>query len=100
MRQCGQHSLLAIQEKITADNKTFHKLCLKCEQCSKTLSLGNYASAHGKYYCKPHYQALFKLKVCLPCRVALSPVLTLRALQGNYDSGFGEEQHKAKWISN
>jgi len=46
----------------------------------KTLSLGNYASLKGEYYCKPHFKQLFKLK-------------------GNYDEGFGGTQHKALWVS-
>ena len=33
----------------------------------------------GKYYCKPHFKQLFQLK-------------------GNYSEGFGEEQHKMKWV--
>lgn len=32
----------------------------------------------GVYYCKPHFKQLF-------------------ALKGNYDEGFGKEQHKKKW---
>lgn len=43
-------------------------------------SLGNYASLHGKIYCKPHFKQLFKSK-------------------GNYDEGFGHKQHKELWIS-
>ncbi len=42
------------------------------------LSLGNYASLHGRMYCKPHYKQLFKSK-------------------GNYDEGFGERPHKELW---
>lgn len=47
--------------------------CISC-------SAGTYASLHGTIYCKPHFKQLFKLK-------------------GNYDEGFGREQHKAKWAS-
>ncbi|NXG74294.1 XIRP2 protein, partial [Baryphthengus martii] len=43
-------------------------------------SLGNYASLHGKIYCKPHFKQLFKSK-------------------GNYDEGFGHKQHKELWNS-
>lgn len=42
--------------------------------------MGNYASLHGKIYCKPHFKQLFKSK-------------------GNYDEGFGHKQHKELWIS-
>ena len=40
--------------------------------------LGNYAALQGKLYCKPHFKQLFKTK-------------------GNYDEGFGREQHKTQW---
>lgn len=42
--------------------------------------MGNYASLHGKIYCKPHFKQLFKSK-------------------GNYDEGFGHKQHKELWVS-
>lgn len=43
------------------------------------LRLGNFAALAGKMYCKPHFKQLFKLK-------------------GNYDEGFGREQHKKLWV--
>lgn len=49
-------------ERIVADEKVFHKNCMKCKQCSKTLSLGNYAALNGVYYCKPHFKQLFAAK--------------------------------------
>ena len=42
------------------------------------LSLSSFAALEGVYYCKPHFKQLFKLK-------------------GNYDEGFGREQHKSQW---
>merc|ERR1711963_969943 len=59
-------------EKMVADGKTFHKTCMKCAHCNKTLGLGNFASLGDKYYCKPHFKQLF-------------------AEKGNYSDGFGEE---------
>lgn len=41
-------------------------------------SLGSFAALHGEFYCKPHFQQLFKSK-------------------GNYDEGFGRKQHKELW---
>ena len=41
-------------------------------------STGTYAALQGKIYCKVHFKQLFKMK-------------------GNYDEGFGREQHKSKW---
>lgn len=43
-------------------------------------SLGTYASLHGRIYCKPHFNQLFKSK-------------------GNYDEGFGHRPHKDLWAS-
>ena len=49
-------------EKLVADDRVFHKSCFKCGHCSKTLSLGNYASIDEKTYCKPHFKQLFAEK--------------------------------------
>ena len=58
----------------------FVQHCFKCSQCNKTLSLGTFAAYKGTLFCKPHFKQLFKLK-------------------GNYDEGFGYEQHKYKWVN-
>nr|ABO69241.1 xeplin variant 1 [Mus musculus] len=65
-------------ECLIADKQNFHKSCFRCHHCSSKLSLGNYASLHGRIYCKPHFKQLFKSK-------------------GNYDEGFGHKQHKDRW---
>ncbi|XP_022068574.2 xin actin-binding repeat-containing protein 2-like [Acanthochromis polyacanthus] len=65
-------------ELLIADKQSFHKSCFRCEHCRGKLSLGNYASLHGRMYCKPHYKQLFKSK-------------------GNYDEGFGQTPHKELW---
>ncbi|KAG1942428.1 LIM domain-containing protein [Pimephales promelas] len=65
-------------ESLIADKQNFHKSCFRCAHCSSQLSLGTYASLHGRMYCKPHYKQLFKSK-------------------GNYDEGFGERPHKELW---
>jgi len=71
-----------ITEKIVVedkeDKKTFHKGCLQCSHCKCTLSLGNYASMQGVFYCKPHFKQLF-------------------ATKGNYDEGFGKDKHTKNW---
>lgn len=66
-------------ERGEADGMVFHKTCFRCNECHKTVSPGNYASLEGKIYCKTHFKQLFKLK-------------------GNYNEGFGTEQHKKKWV--
>jgi hypothetical protein len=45
-----------------ADDLAYHKTCLRCFQCNKVLSLGNYAALQGQMYCKPHFKQLFLLK--------------------------------------
>ncbi|KFV61232.1 Xin actin-binding repeat-containing protein 2, partial [Dryobates pubescens] len=67
-------------ECLVADKQNFHKSCFRCHHCGSQLSLGNYASLHGKIYCKPHFKQLFKSK-------------------GNYDEPFGHKQHKELWNS-
>ena len=66
------------QERFVNEKDIFHKSCFRCAHCNKVLGIGNFAALNGKYYCKPHFQQLFKSK-------------------GNYDEGFGTEQHKKKW---
>jgi len=68
-------------EKIVADEKVFHKQCLRCSHCNCQLKLGNYASLSGQLFCKPHFKQLFKTK-------------------GNYSEGFGklkpQQEHDLK----
>ena len=67
-------------ERLDADGQVFHKHCFKCSQCDKKVGPGTYASLENKIYCKPHFKQLF-----------LS--------NGNYNEGFGSEQHKMKWAN-
>ncbi|CAD5125784.1 DgyrCDS13996 [Dimorphilus gyrociliatus] len=47
-------------EKVTSMGKDFHRPCLKCLKCGKTLSSGSHAVHDDKPYChKPCYAALF-----------------------------------------
>nr|2D8Y_A Chain A, EPLIN protein [Homo sapiens] len=57
-------------ERLLANQQVFHISCFRCSYCNNKLSLGTYASLHGRIYCKPHFNQLFKSK-------------------GNYDEGFG-----------
>ncbi|KAJ0001196.1 hypothetical protein NQD34_006216 [Periophthalmus magnuspinnatus] len=67
-------------ERLAANNQIFHSRCFCCLQCNTKLSLGNYTALQGKFYCKAHYQQLFKSK-------------------GNYDEGFGRKQYKERWAN-
>ena len=49
-------------DKISADNKDFHKFCFRCKECKKVLILGNYAAIQGVFYCKPHFNQMLKNK--------------------------------------
>lgn len=64
-----------------ADDRVFHKQCLRCTHCKSQLKLGNYASLDGQVFCKPHFKQLFKTK-------------------GNYSEGFGklkpQQEHDLK----
>ncbi|KAK2870022.1 hypothetical protein QQF64_022020 [Cirrhinus molitorella] len=66
-------------ERMAADKFIFHKTCFCCKHCKKKLSLQGYAPLYGEFYCVFHYQQLFRRK-------------------GNYDEGFGHQQHKDRWI--
>ncbi|XP_046874159.1 cysteine-rich protein 1 [Hypomesus transpacificus] len=47
-------------ERVTSLGKDWHRPCLKCEKCNKTLASGSHAQHDGKPYCnKPCYAALF-----------------------------------------
>lgn len=67
-------------ERLLANQQVFHISCFRCSYCNNKLSLGTYASLHGRIYCKPHFNQLFKSK-------------------GNYDEGFGHRPHKDLWAS-
>ncbi|XP_012617466.1 LIM domain and actin-binding protein 1 isoform X1 [Microcebus murinus] len=67
-------------ERLLANQQVFHISCFRCSYCNSKLSLGTYASLHGRIYCKPHFNQLFKSK-------------------GNYDEGFGHKPHKDLWAS-
>ncbi|TNN56543.1 Cysteine-rich protein 1 [Liparis tanakae] len=47
-------------ERVTSLGKDWHRPCLKCEKCNKTLSAGSHAEHEGKPYChNPCYSAMF-----------------------------------------
>eukprot|EP00211_Chloroparvula_japonica_P000144 CAMPEP_0119155822 /NCGR_PEP_ID=MMETSP1310-20130426/51943_1 /TAXON_ID=464262 /ORGANISM="Genus nov. species nov., Strain RCC2339" /LENGTH=1266 /DNA_ID=CAMNT_0007148427 /DNA_START=44 /DNA_END=3844 /DNA_ORIENTATION=- len=74
--QCGKR--VYPMEKVVCDSKVLHKQCLRCSHCNKQLSLGNYASLEGQFFCKPHFKQLFQLK-------------------GNYSEGFGKKKQQHAW---
>ncbi|XP_038574621.1 uncharacterized protein LOC119902477 [Micropterus salmoides] len=66
-------------EKMVANKVLLHNNCFCCKQCKKKLSIHNYSSLYGEFYCIPHYQQLFLRK-------------------RNYDEGIGHKQHKDHWL--
>lgn len=36
--------------------------CFRCAVCNSVLKTGNFSAYEGKYYCKPHFTQLFKMK--------------------------------------
>jgi hypothetical protein len=67
-------------EEVLCEKVSFHKWCFRCTipECNKRLTAGKYASYKGGFYCKPCFMKCFKQ-------------------HGNYDKGFGHEQHKMQW---
>ncbi|XP_049824888.1 LIM domain and actin-binding protein 1 isoform X14 [Aethina tumida] len=65
-------------EKISVHGQVFHKNCFKCMECNCVLRMNSYTYNQGLLYCIPHFKRLFISK-------------------GNYESGFGLDQHKDKW---
>ncbi|OCT58027.1 hypothetical protein XELAEV_18002690mg, partial [Xenopus laevis] len=56
--RCGKKVYFA--EKVTSLGKDWHRPCLRCERCSKTLTPGSHAEHDGQPYChKPCYAILF-----------------------------------------
>jgi len=49
-------------DRLQIGDQLFHTACLKCSHCRATLTLGNYASSEGSFYCKTHFKQLFLLK--------------------------------------
>jgi len=41
-------------ESLTAVEKTYHKICFKCDVCGMSLNLKNYKGVQGKVYCYTH----------------------------------------------
>uniref|UniRef100_A0A8C2K6J7 Cysteine-rich protein 2-like n=1 Tax=Cyprinus carpio TaxID=7962 RepID=A0A8C2K6J7_CYPCA len=56
-----------ISEKVSSLGKDWHRPCLRCERCSKTLAPGSHAEHDGQPYChKPCYAVLFGPKGTFP----------------------------------
>jgi len=41
-------------ESLTALEKTYHKICFKCDVCKMALNIKNYKGVDGKVYCATH----------------------------------------------
>lgn len=56
--KCGKAVYFA--ERLTSLGKDWHRACLRCGKCNKTLTPGGHAEHEGKPYCNtPCYGALF-----------------------------------------
>ncbi|GFS37171.1 GATA type zinc finger transcription factor family protein [Actinidia rufa] len=49
-------------EKVTVEEKFYHKLCFRCAHGGCKLTPSSYAALDGYVYCKPHFAQLFKEK--------------------------------------
>ncbi|XP_046576960.1 LIM domain-containing protein 2-like isoform X4 [Haliotis rubra] len=79
--KCGacQKTVYAM-EKFEMNKVIYHKNCFRCTHCKSKLTPKTFAANNGIIYCTNHLMQLFKSK-------------------GNYDEGFGREQHKKRWQS-
>jgi len=58
---CGKTAYA--MERIQVEGAIFHPACFKCAFCDNKLSVGSFSkSDDGKYYCKTHYERLFKIR--------------------------------------
>lgn len=109
-------------EKLVADGKIFCKKGFACTQCSKKLGcvalctlwpfilnpvvltlLGwattpqwkeSFSASHVSRRCSSSRYNIYLLY----CRGAVFSLISTCTFQGNYDEGFGKEQHKMKWL--
>ncbi|XP_060866584.1 F-actin-monooxygenase MICAL3 isoform X7 [Metopolophium dirhodum] len=65
-------------EKVEIEGRPFHRSCFRCTQCQCVLRMDTFTWNNNRLYCLPHFKRLFISK-------------------GNYDEGFGGDQHKKKW---
>ncbi|XP_050055339.1 uncharacterized protein LOC114119886 isoform X5 [Aphis gossypii] len=65
-------------EKVEIEGRPFHRSCFRCTQCQCVLRMDTFTWNKNRLYCLPHFKRLFISK-------------------GNYDEGFGDDQHKKKW---
>nr|XP_036847559.1 muscle LIM protein Mlp84B isoform X1 [Manis javanica] len=62
LRAVSHRGLLCacVAERVTSLGKDWHRPCLKCEKCGKTLTSGGHSEHEGKPYCNhPCYSATF-----------------------------------------
>jgi hypothetical protein len=58
---CGK-TVYPAERIVPSDNIILHKTCFRCAVCNSVLKTGNFSAYEGKYYCKPHFTQLFKMK--------------------------------------
>uniref|UniRef100_H2P3V2 LIM zinc-binding domain-containing protein n=1 Tax=Pongo abelii TaxID=9601 RepID=H2P3V2_PONAB len=60
MPKCPACDKVYFAERVTSLGKDWHRPCLKCEKCGKTLTSGGHAEHDSKPYCYyPCYAAMF-----------------------------------------
>ncbi|CAI0464551.1 unnamed protein product [Linum tenue] len=81
-------------DKLTADNRIYHKACFRCHHCKGTLKLGNYNSFEGVLYCRPHFDQLFKRTGSLEKSFDDLAVLQQKPIVSKVSSMFGGTREK------
>jgi len=47
-------------ERVSANNRVFHKGCFRCCTCQRVLKQTSYAFLDNKFYCEPDFERAFK----------------------------------------
>ncbi|KAI3381035.1 hypothetical protein SNEBB_004843 [Seison nebaliae] len=50
------NKVVYLAEQIVAINKTWHKLCLKCKSCNRSLTCGDFCDKDNEIFCKVCYR--------------------------------------------
>ncbi|KAL8593451.1 hypothetical protein ACOMHN_053501 [Nucella lapillus] len=81
LEKCGAcQKTVYVMEKIEIEKHSYHKSCFRCSHCHCVLTPKTFAINNTVMFCTNHYKQLF-------------------AMKGNYDEGFGNDQHKKRWKS-
>uniref|UniRef100_G3RUU5 Cysteine-rich protein 2 n=1 Tax=Gorilla gorilla gorilla TaxID=9595 RepID=G3RUU5_GORGO len=92
---CLVHQAEGTAEKVSSLGKDWHKFCLKCERCSKTLTPGGHAEHDGKPFChKPCYATLFGPKTTFTGEPNTCPRCSKKVYFAEKVTSLGKDWHR------